>query len=440
MKAGRIAWSVVGLLSFLSTVRGGPVTWQFTGEITRVSDPLNLLGGGVEVGSPFSGSYTFESSIPDSQPDPRQGIYNGAVVDVSGIVGVVPFSGPHASRVNRFRIDDATGGFERDHYALQVGITFVGQTLDFELFMVGGHTSALLNDALPILPPDLNLFEFRGLGISDTLEQVPILIDATLTSVVPEPTMIVMLLVGAVCASAVSRKRRCIPGARRHPRAIVGPLSVILVLLSVLLAGMDNAHAEDCNGNGIADATELAQCKVDLVFIIDTSTSMPQAMINGFCNTTTGTIATAVTQLTTSGVSVSYEVRRISPDPAPPAQFTPCTCCTSSVVEVYGTSTLGLPEGLGDCTNQEGELEDWGVAAAIVAGEKQWTSGAMRIIVPVSDEPPRCGWPVHDQPGCVKRSATLPFMRFETAPDYTYYCRTLAPGKTRIEPDCGARS
>ena len=72
-----------------------------------------------------------------------------------------------------------------------------------------------------------------------------------------------------------------------------------------------------------------------------------------------------------------------------------CTCCTSTVALAYGTATPGLPEHLRTCGGCEvGDCEDWAPATAIVAGNKEertgWSPGP-RIVVPISDEGPRCG-------------------------------------------------
>ena len=60
-----------------------------------------------------------------------------------------------------------------------------------------------------------------------------------------------------------------------------------------------------------------------------------------------------------------------------------CPCCDDDPANVmYGTTTEGLPEVLGDgCQSPE---EDWGPATAIVAGEKDWPPGP-RIIVPIAN-------------------------------------------------------
>ena len=68
-----------------------------------------------------------------------------------------------------------------------------------------------------------------------------------------------------------------------------------------------------------------------------------------------------------------------------------CRCCTGYVEDVYGTTTDELSYTLGDCGGEaQANEEDWGPATAVVAGEKAWTPGP-RIIIPITDEGPRCG-------------------------------------------------
>jgi len=387
MNARRIAWSIVGLLSLPAAARAGPVTFQIIGEVTRVSDPQNLLDGGVEVGSALWGIYTFESTTADSDPDPARGIYANAILSLSGTVGSVGFSGPIVGRDNDITIHNAS---HDDLYSVYSGISLGGVVLNLHVFLGDTEGTALASDRLSTLPPNSELYQdFKGFTIADSLEQSPIVIEGLVTSIVPEPTAIALLLVGMFLLARHPRVKRELPVSRR-----IAPL-VVAAILNCLVS-VTTTRAADCNGNGIDDRTEFnSQCKVDLVFVIDTSTSMDPPGLTTLCSQ----IDVAITELTSTGVVVNVEKLRISPDPdPPPPNFLSCpaSCCTGSVStgsvsQDYGTTTPGMAEVLADCSNPEGKLEDWGVATAIVAGNKTWTSEAIRIIVPMSDAPPRCG-------------------------------------------------
>ena len=70
--------SLVCGLTFLlaGTASATPITWTFSGTITGVDDLEHRLDGSVVLGTPFRGSYTFESTMADDLPnDPTVGMY-----------------------------------------------------------------------------------------------------------------------------------------------------------------------------------------------------------------------------------------------------------------------------------------------------------------------------------------------------------------------------
>jgi len=166
--------------------------------------------------------------------------------------------------------------------------------------------------------------------------------------------------------------------------------SVNMLFVSVVVLSGYGAVilAEDCNHNAIDDADELVTCPIiEVVFLVDTSLST-QDEITSLCKKITNPVEPygAIELLTQSGLTVDHEIFIM----AEGGEI--CPCCTDTVTNVYGSCTSCLPEVLGTCDN-EGNLEDWGPATAIVAANKDWGPGP-RIIVPISDEGPRCGDPV----------------------------------------------
>jgi hypothetical protein len=149
-------------------------------------------------------------------------------------------------------------------------------------------------------------------------------------------------------------------------------------------------HAEDCNQNCVEDSQELtSSCRLDLIFLFDTSGSITNAVMEFLCNKA----GEVITSLTQAGADVHAEKLMITGQ----TPTTSCGCCgTANVPGSYGSSTPCLPETLGSCSDDDGNNEDWAPATAIVAGNKSWTPGAMRIIVPISDEGPRCGDVIND--------------------------------------------
>jgi len=147
--------------------------------------------------------------------------------------------------------------------------------------------------------------------------------------------------------------------------------------------------AADCNNNGIDDSLELADCPpIDVIFLMDTSNSMHESdYIEHVCDR----ISEALVDLAQSGPTVNSEILLIGPGGYE------CICCGSTVASIYGTTAPGLcdDEALGTCDSAERNREDWGPATAVVAANKNWGPGP-RIVIPISDEGPRCGQSVDD--------------------------------------------
>lgn len=175
------------------------------------------------------------------------------------------------------------------------------------------------------------------------------------------------------------------------------------------LCEIDGETLFDCNNNGLADACEIAaglvddcnsdgvpdECPmcppVDIVFVMDTSTSMnDEAAV--ICDSISALSAAIASQ----GIDLSADYLGVSVTPG--GSF---GCLTDSVINLLGTSVPGMPpmeiETLGDCPGGSAVAsEDWGRATAVVAGLYPWRPNALRIVVPISDEGPWCGDPVNE--------------------------------------------
>jgi hypothetical protein len=167
--------------------------------------------------------------------------------------------------------------------------------------------------------------------------------------------------------------------------------------------------ALDCNRNGVPDSCDVAtgtseDCNLDdvpdecpicppveLVFIMDTSTSMNDEA-EALCASTGAVIA----YLDGSGVEVQPRLLGICNTPGGAYD-----CLEDHVANLLGTAVPGSPpaplDTLGDCPGgNEVCLEDWGLATAVVAGAYSWLpeGESIRLIIPLSDEGPWCGDPV----------------------------------------------
>jgi hypothetical protein len=182
-----------------------PITFAFTGTVTQVSlDDPDIFGGSVGVGTPFNGSYTFESSASDGIVAPTDGSYASPFslsVDFSGD-SLGPFS------VTGFAVNTRNGN--PDQYGVY------GSDGTFEIqFLLESNSNPLSTDALPLTTPALasfaqRLFTFRdatGLGLPEVLGSIDSLTCTDGCAAVPEPGTLGLLAFGIV-GSAIERRRR----------------------------------------------------------------------------------------------------------------------------------------------------------------------------------------------------------------------------------------
>ncbi len=180
--------------------RAGPITWEFSGEIFFVSDANDLLGGAVVEGTPFSGSFTFESAIMDSDPEPLLGLYEDVVLDVHGQIGDLVFSGPLEGGFIAIRNSGT------DRYLLDTDVAFLGERLDFALD-AGGSSALFADTSLPLAPPDFASIGSRlTLTIVDRTEVLDFAIAGSVSVLIPEPAT-ALLVAGAIALASVKRRR-----------------------------------------------------------------------------------------------------------------------------------------------------------------------------------------------------------------------------------------
>ena len=73
--------------------KAGLVTWEVSGVTTYIIDEVGIFSDFVQVNSPFSVSFTFDSMTPDTRTHSGNAIYVDAILDMSGVLGELSFSG-----------------------------------------------------------------------------------------------------------------------------------------------------------------------------------------------------------------------------------------------------------------------------------------------------------------------------------------------------------
>ena len=193
-----IAVAALGLLVSPHPALGSLVTFEFAGEVTHVRDDDGLLGGAVTVGSPFSGVYTFESTTPDSDWDlPEAGTYDDAITFLSGEVGAISFGGAGSTFVWVRKYSSVV--FDLYLVGADVSLPGVTEILDFNIGLKDSTGTAFADDSLPVSPPALVEFDSTWFIFEAESERLRLGGELTaLTSLVPEPGMIMLLALAAI--------------------------------------------------------------------------------------------------------------------------------------------------------------------------------------------------------------------------------------------------
>ncbi len=177
-------------------------------------------------------------------------------------------------------------------------------------------------------------------------------------------------------------------------KALLSPLTTAVVALALSTVPATAGELTDCNANGVEDSIDILdgtsqdcnddgipdECPscppVDVVFVMDTSGSMNDEGA-ALCNS----INQVVADLLSQGIQVNATFLGITS-----ASY---SCLQGTVAGTLGTTVPGAPA----CCPTLGNSEDWGPATAIIAQNFGWLQGAVRVIVPISDEGPRNGNP-----------------------------------------------
>lgn len=176
-----------------SFVAGAPtradiVYFYAEGVVTRVRDPEGLLPPNIVPGSTFWAEYSVQTLTPDQDfLDPVQGFYPNAMWDLYGEVAGHDFELYDLGGDIRIENPLANSGGER--YRASARTAFQGFALDFNLFLGSSSSDVFADDRLPGATFPIEPFSFRELRLSDTSEILPIAIEASLTWLVPEPSV-----------------------------------------------------------------------------------------------------------------------------------------------------------------------------------------------------------------------------------------------------------
>jgi len=220
----RLAMAALALIA--TDVHAQLFTLGFTGEVTSVDNRLGGVPPGIDVGDPFTVTYTFESTTPDAFPlDLQRGFYRDAMTSMSFTLDGQVFSfavrpdgaGP-ANIGNVIDVWDNLVDGRTDMYQVWAQSAFgSGDFFSVQIQMqerrLPGQPlpDVLTSDALPVTI-DPSQFTFRRFFAVDfdhnsiTDGRVEANITGLLTPI-PEPSAWAMLLAGLGVLGYIGRRR-----------------------------------------------------------------------------------------------------------------------------------------------------------------------------------------------------------------------------------------
>ncbi len=183
LKSVALFLAVVGLIGSIRPTTAHSVTFDFTGTVVT-ADPSSL-GGIFTVpilsypASTITGSFTFDSNVPDSNGSGTIGLYNGAIQSLSFSVAKpitadayqfgLDLSGSSGRTVQNAIAVNASGATLNQSYVLSASVQNhvpAGPIVDGDNFfareffinLASPSSSVFATDALPETPPDSTLF------------------------------------------------------------------------------------------------------------------------------------------------------------------------------------------------------------------------------------------------------------------------------------------
>lgn len=157
-----------GALGASAAANAELVTVQVSATVSMVDDPGMILGGAVQPGTPVTGTYTFETTTADVDPNPEFGHYrhdSGAGAIDLNVAGFAIKTDPGASN-GFFTVDVIDSQYDEGYHVVSMDNLQPLANGAF-LYDAGIHlhswnqTNVLASDALPATPPAPAQFEER---------------------------------------------------------------------------------------------------------------------------------------------------------------------------------------------------------------------------------------------------------------------------------------
>lgn len=199
----------VVLCLWTGNLRAGLITIYLTAEVTYVDDHADLLEGKVTIDDIITGSYSYDSDTPDTNPSDTVGDYwhyntpYGINLSAGSLVFQTDPDNVHfLVEVCNNHIPPPDGYLLRSYNNLPLSNWVHVERISWQLDDYSG--TALSSAALPTTPPVLEDWERNYLQITFGYKGSSYIL-ARVTSAIPEPATILLLVLGSL---VLTRRRR----------------------------------------------------------------------------------------------------------------------------------------------------------------------------------------------------------------------------------------
>ena len=208
-------------VGFGTRTDAAPITVFFTGSVILVDDPGSRLDGSITVGTPFSGSLSYDpAALADTLPDPSEGAYYPDPADFSFSVVIGSYSLAYDSGsagLVEIGVHDNAPLFLHDTYNVVpnglTGLESIAGLVDssLQVFLGDSTQTALTSDSLSAVPLTTAAWDLRSF-LLDLRVDAPSLSEASVEGdieflAVPEPEGGLLLALGGAAALAAARRR-----------------------------------------------------------------------------------------------------------------------------------------------------------------------------------------------------------------------------------------
>lgn len=195
IKISLISLSLFSGIFMTSPTMAASVTFAFQGVVNAVD---SSLFPSFNVGQTLSGSYTFESTTPLTNPGNR---YNGAITSLNGTLGSYSAVLGGGNNFIAVRNNLVTG----DHYIVSAPLSSVpaavpGLAIRFRMELIDPSVNVFTNTSLPTTPPSLGSFATNSwrLVFEDSSGTARIRGSLTSLTAIPLPAAVILFGCGLI--------------------------------------------------------------------------------------------------------------------------------------------------------------------------------------------------------------------------------------------------